>query len=76
MFGAEAHDQHHEHFDYNFGVLGFMDTAFGTSFAGSDREQKILARQARKKEAVMAADGAHCPCPCLAACSSPTALPG
>jgi len=44
-FGALHHDQHHEHFDYNFGVAVFMDKLFGTGFHGSAREKAILGKR-------------------------------
>jgi hypothetical protein len=46
MFSAHDHDAHHEHFNYNFGVGGLMDTIFGTHFEGSELQKKL----ARKKE--------------------------
>jgi len=42
--GADKHDQHHEHFDYNFGVVGTMDVLCGTQYKGSDREKANLAK--------------------------------
>ena len=45
-FGAADHDAHHEFFDYNFGAGGAMDYLFGTRFAGSEREKKVLANRA------------------------------
>ena len=48
VLGAENHDGHHEHFDYNFGVGVFMDKLFGTEFEGSAREKAILAKRANQ----------------------------
>ena len=46
--GAQNHDIHHEHFDYNYGVDVFMDMMLGTSFRGSAREAALLAKHAAK----------------------------
>ena len=47
IFGAEEHDAHHEHFDYNYGVSVFMDKLLGTGFKGSAREAAIAAKKAK-----------------------------
>lgn len=47
FLGAENHDLHHEHFDYNFGVGVFMDKLLGTGFEGSEREAAILKKAKR-----------------------------
>ncbi len=49
-FGATSHDQHHEHFDYNFGVL-LTDAVLGTKFEGSERHKRILAKAAERQHA-------------------------
>jgi len=46
--GAQNHDIHHEHFDYNYGVDVFMDMMLGTSFRGSAREAALLAKHTAK----------------------------
>ena len=35
FLGAQNHDWHHEHFNYNFGTKVFMDTLLGTNYEGS-----------------------------------------
>ena len=45
FLGAEGHDQHHEYFDYNFGVGGLMDYLCGTGFIGSSRHKALLAKK-------------------------------
>ena len=47
-FGATKHDQHHEFFDYNFGVMGICDSLCGTHFAGSKCEKAVLIKKTRK----------------------------
>ena len=49
VFGATSHDQHHEHFDFNFGVL-ITDAVLGTKFEGSARQKRILAEAAAKRQ--------------------------
>ena len=49
MLGAEGHDHHHEHFDYNYGTNVLMDRLFGTKFIGSEKHKRVVARKARKR---------------------------
>ena len=50
MLGAEGHDHHHEHFDYNYGTNVIMDRLFGTKFIGSEKHKRVVARKARKRQ--------------------------
>ena len=50
VFGCDKHDLHHEHFDYNFGTNGLMDSLFGTDFAGSARDKAIRAKAERRRQ--------------------------
>jgi len=52
FLGARDHDEHHEHFDVNFGVGLFMDRLCGTGFEGSALEEKVKARKARESSKV------------------------
>ena len=47
--GASNHDQHHEHFDYNFGVDVIMDRLCGTRFEGSTRQKAVQAKKLNTK---------------------------
>jgi len=44
-FGAQGHDAHHEHFDYNYGVGVFMDKLLGTTYEGSARAKLVAANR-------------------------------
>ena len=50
LLGAQNHDWHHEHFNYNYGTDIFMDRVFGTKFIGSKRWTAVMKR---KKKAMM-----------------------
>jgi len=56
LLGAESHDQHHEFFDYNFGVSVFMDELLGTKFEGSAAHSRLLKKQQAQQDAA-----AHAP---------------
>jgi len=45
FFDCQTHDWHHEHFDYQFGVMGVWDSLCGTGFEGSQRHMKMLKKQ-------------------------------
>ena len=49
LSGAQNHDWHHEHFDYNYGTAVFMDKLFGTNFIGSERYVRVMKRKLLKK---------------------------
>jgi len=48
FLGAEEHDDHHLHFNYNFGVSGLMDTLCGTHFVGSKKWKSLQEAKAAK----------------------------
>ena len=47
FFDCETHDWHHEHFDYQFGVMGMWDAICGTGFEGSKKWERVMAKQAK-----------------------------
>ena len=51
ILGAENHDWHHEHFDYNYGVSVFMDKILGTEFHGSEKWIRVETRKAKAAKA-------------------------
>lgn len=50
LLGAQNHDWHHEHFDYNYGTAVFMDKLFDTNFVGSERYHRVMKRKNLKKK--------------------------
>ena len=46
FFDCETHDWHHEHFDYQFGVMGMWDAICGTGFEGSKKWERVMAKRA------------------------------
>jgi sterol desaturase/sphingolipid hydroxylase (fatty acid hydroxylase superfamily) len=54
VLGAQNHDWHHEHFNYNYGTNVFMDRLFGTKFIGSKRWFSVLKRKQKKAMARVA----------------------
>ncbi len=48
FLGAQKHDWHHEHFDYQFGTM-FTDWLFGTKFEGSEKWKRVMARMEKQK---------------------------
>ena len=50
MLGAQNHDLHHEHFNYNYGTALFMDKIFDTNYIGSDFQKRVEARKRKENQ--------------------------
>ena len=50
MLNADYHDQHHQFFDYNYGVGNMIDNLLKTEWVGSEKWKKLQAREEKKSK--------------------------